>query len=128
MSKSLLLDTSVIIDFLRTKDKSESLFYKVSFAGVKFSTSILTHTELYAGRSVWESDLARQELRLIFEGIELVDLTERISVKAGKIRALYNLDLIDSIIASTAIESDLPLLSLNTKHLSRIEDLELFNI
>ena len=128
MSKELLLDTSVVIDFLRIKDKPESLFYKLTLENSKFLVSIVTHTELYSGKSIWESDKASQELKLIFEGIEIVGLTEKISVNAGKIRALYNLDLVDSIIASTAIEVNTPLVSLNTKHFSKIGDLELFDL
>ena len=128
MSKKLLLDTSIIIDFLRIKDKSKSLFYKLASEGANFSASMLTHTELYAGKSVWESNIARQELELVFGGIELVGLTEKISVNAGKIRALYNLDLIDSIIASTAIEINMPLVSLNTRHFSKVGNLKLFDL
>jgi len=127
MSKELFLDTSVIIDFLRVKDKSASLFYKLISKNSKFLVSIVTHTELYSGKSIWESDKAYQELSFIFEGIEVVSLTEKISVNAGHIRALYNLDLIDAIIASTAIAANIPLVSLNTKHFSHIEDLELFD-
>lgn len=127
MSKKLLLDTSVIIDFLRIKNKSESLFYKLALEDSKFSVSIVTHNELYAGKSVWESEKARQELKLVFEGIEVVGLTEKISVNSGKIRALYNLDLIDSIIAATAIELNRPLVSLNKKHFSKVKNLKLFN-
>jgi tRNA(fMet)-specific endonuclease VapC len=127
MSKELFLDTSVIIDFLRVKDKSASIFYKLISKNSKFLVSIVTHTELYSGKSVWESEKACQELKFIFEGIEVIGLTEKISVNAGQIRALYNLDLIDAIIASTAIVTNTPLVSLNTKHFSHVEDLELFD-
>lgn len=128
MSKKLLLDTSVIIDFLRIKDKSQSFFYKLALENNKFLVSIVTHTELYSGKSIWKSDKAFQELKLVFEGIEIVCLTEKISINAGKIRALYNLDLIDSIIASTAIEMNKPLVSLNTKHFSQVKNLKLFDL
>jgi tRNA(fMet)-specific endonuclease VapC len=127
MSKELFLDTSVIIDFLRVKDKSTSLFYKLISKNSKFLVSIVTHTELYSGKSIWESDKAYQELMFIFEGIKVISLTEKISVNAGQIRVLYNLDLIDAIIASTAIATNTPLVSLNTKHFSRVENLELFD-
>jgi tRNA(fMet)-specific endonuclease VapC len=127
MSKELFLDTSVIIDFLRVKDKSASLFYKLISKNSKFLVSIVTHTELYSGKSIWESDKACQELMFIFEGIKVISLTEKISVNAGQIRVLYNLDLIDAIIASTAIATNTPLVSLNTKHFSRVENLELFD-
>ncbi len=127
MTKDLLLDTSVIIDFLRIGDKSESIFYNLISKDINLFSSILTHAELYSGRSVWEKRVAYEELGIIFEGVEIVGVTKKISMEAGKIRAKYDLDLIDSIIASTAIQLDLPLVSLNFKDFSKVEGLELLN-
>ena len=128
MSKKLLLDSSVIIDFLRIKDKSSSLFYKCTLEDSKFLTSIVTHTELYSGKSVWENKEAYGELGIIFENVEIVSLTREISVYAGEIRAKYDLDLIDAIIASTAIQLKIPLVTFNIKHFSRVKNLSLFDI
>ncbi len=128
MTKDLLLDTSVIIDFLRIKNKSESVFYSLVSKDINLLVSILTHAELYSGRSVWEKKVAYEELETIFEGIEVIGLTTKISMEAGKIRAKYDLDLIDSIIASTAIQLDVSLVSLNFKDFSKVEGLELLNI
>lgn len=124
--KKLLLDTSVIIDFLRRKDKSESLFYKLSKE--ELHISIISHTELCAGKSIWEKKEAYKLLSEVFKGVTIIPLIEDISEKAGYIRA-YNQSnsLIDSIIAATAIVHDLELSTLNRKDFEHIKKLELFS-
>ncbi len=124
--KKLLLDTSVIIDFLRRKDKSESLFYKISEEDLYIS--IISHTELFAGKSIWENQEARNILSEIFSGTTIIPLTEDISEKAGYIRA-YNQSnsLIDSIIAATSITSDCEVVTLNVKDFEHVDGIDIYN-
>jgi len=125
--KKLLLDTSVIIDFLRIKNKQETLLYKLSQEDI--SISIITHTELYAGKSVWEKDTAREELEALFSGITLLPLTQKISTKAGEIKAKHhNTGLLDCIIGATALVHDLPLVTLNVKDFEAIEGIQLYHV
>ncbi|MBI3577140.1 PIN domain-containing protein [Candidatus Gottesmanbacteria bacterium] len=124
----VLLDTSVIIDFLRLKDKSKSALYAITQKEFSLSVSIITHTELYAGTSVWSNSIALRELETIFSGIDLIALTEKISQEAGKIKALYKIDLIDAIIAATAIGNDMTLVTLNTKHFKKIPHLRIAEV
>lgn len=121
----LLLDTSVIIDFLRRKDKDNSLLYKLSEE--ELSISIITHTELLAGKSIWEKKEIRDVLSTLLGGMRIIPLAENISEKAGYIRA-YNQSssLIDSIIAATAMSIDCKLVTLNTKDFKNIEGLNLY--
>src|SRR6266481_4359453 len=100
--KKLLLDTSVIIDFLRRKDKEETLLYKVSEEDIYIS--IISHTELFAGKSTWEKEGTRAILNDLFDGTTILPLSEDISEKAGYIRAHEQSNsLIDSIIGATAV-------------------------
>lgn len=124
MSK-LILDTSVIIDFLRQKEKTDTVLYKLSLENNVLYISILTHTELYAGKSTWEGKNARSELETLFGGLHILPLTEKISENAGQVRAKYGIGLIDAIIASTALLNNIPLVTLNTKHFEQVENLEI---
>jgi len=126
--RQLLLDTSVIIDFLRNPEKKAALLFKLAQEKYSLSISIITHTELYAGASVWNSDRARTELEVLFGGITILAISEVISQEAGKIRATYKTDLIDALIAATAISHGLPLVTFNTKHFGSIEGLELYAV
>lgn len=122
----LLLDTSIIIDFLRRKDKRESLFYQISEDDLYIS--IISHTELFAGKSIWENKDARNMLSDVFSGIKIIPLTEDISEKAGYIRAHNQSNsLIDSIIAATSIISDCSMVTLNTKDFEQIEGINFYS-
>lgn len=112
----MLIDSSVIIDFLRRKDKSDTWFYSLISGGKKPFVSVITQAELYAGKSVWESRRAGDELKLIFSALRILPLSEEIAISAGKIRAVYGIDLIDAIIAATATSKSVPLATLNPKH------------
>lgn len=123
--RGILLDTSIIIDFLRQEDKSGTALYAFSEKGYELYASIVTHTELYSGTGVWEKPTAKLELETIFTGINLVPLTEEISKEAGKIKASFGTDLIDAIIAATAFNKGLTLATLNKKHFQKVPDLEI---
>lgn len=123
---SVLLDTSVIVDFLRRKDKEQSLLYRLAGKKLKLSLSIITHTELYAGKSVWEKRKAGSELETILSGLTLIPLDVSISQLAGQIRARYTINLVDAIIAATAITNKISLATLNTKHFTSIKGLKLY--
>lgn len=121
----MLIDSSLIIDFLRRQDKSKSWFYFLVSANKRSLVSVITQAELYAGKSVWESRRARDELKLIFSTVTVLPLSEEIAITAGKIRAIYAVNLIDAIIAATAVSKSVPLATLNPKHFSPIAGLRL---
>lgn len=123
--KKILLDTSVLIDFLRRKDKSDAILSKIS--SNDFYISIVTHTELYGGKSVWEKKEARRQLDKLLSIIKVLPLITEISQIAGKIKA-YNNDrtILDCIIAATAIYHKLDLATLNTKDFEKIRGIKLW--
>lgn len=125
----LLVDTSVLIDFLRRADKSQTIFSVLAEKMEhQFCASIVTHTELYSGKSIWEFSKRRQELEALMIGLTLLPLSSEISQRAGKIAAEYNLDLVDAIIAGTAVQYDLPLVTLNVRDFKKIKGLKLFSL
>lgn len=123
--KKLLIDTSVIIDFIRRPDKEASLFYNLSYDDLYIS--IITHTELYSGKSVWEKDNAREELEKLFSGLTIFPLISEISQDAGRIKTNYhNSSIFDCIIAATAIYYNLELVTFNIKDFELFKELTLF--
>lgn len=127
MSK-LLIDTSIIVDHLRLKNKSQTTFYKLFNDKHDLYISILTHTECYAGKGIWEKQIERNYLKNILIGLKILPLEENISEKAGGIRASYNLGIADAIIAATALFHKLELATLNVKDFKKIAGLKLKNI
>lgn len=124
--KKVLLDTSVIIDFLRRKDKDKTLLFTLAQQKIHLYISIITHTELYAGKSVWEKKKAKEELEVLFSGMKILSLEPNISQKAGEIKAKHNVNLLDAIVASTAIISGIDLVTLNVKDFEKVKGLNLF--
>jgi len=57
-----------------------------------------------------------------------LELEENISMRAGEIKAKYNLDLIDAIIGATAILHNLDLVTLNIKDFEKIRGIKLFRL
>lgn len=126
--KKVLLDTSVLIDFLRRKDKEKTLLMGIVHSGYTAFISLITHTELFAGRSVWQKEKARKELKELLSGLEVIIVNRKVSRLAGMFCAKYQLDLIDAIIAAEAVISRLPLATLNWKDFKKIKEVKIFEL
>lgn len=124
---TVLVDTSVIIDFLRRKKKDRTWWYQLATSNA-LAIALITHTELYAGSSVWTNQRARQELDLLFSAVEMVPMSTEISFRAAQNRARYSVHLIDSIIAATSLVKELPLATLNRAHFKKITGLKLLDL
>lgn len=124
---NLLLDSSILIDFLRQKQKEHSTFFQLLNKEYTLYVSIITHTELYAGKNSWTDKTAQEELLTLFSGLEIISLNEIISKEAGKLKATYDMHLFDSIIAATAIVEELQLVTLNIKDFKQVTALSLYS-
>lgn len=121
----ILLDTSVVIDFLRRKDKENTILY--TLLNQNLFISIITHTELFGGKSAWEDKKAKNQLTEFLTGVAIIPLNEDISKQAGYIKAHnYSKDTLDAIIAATAKENNYELVTLNRKDFIKIPGLKLF--
>lgn len=124
--KKILLDTSILIDFSRRHDKKATVLFKLLQAGYGFYISIVTHTEVYSGKSIWEEKEAEREAEDLFSGMQILPLETGLSKRAGQIKAHYEGTIIDSIVAATALEHGLELVTLNIKDFDKIKGLRLF--
>ncbi len=125
MNGKTLLDTSVIIDSARQRDKSQ-VITEIVFKGLDPVISIVTLTELWGGRSM-QTDKEARYVNTFLQGVEIISLNEEISILAGKLLWEYpNLeDPIDRIIAATALSHDLTLITYNPKHFRVIKGLKI---
>ena len=125
----ILIDTSIIIDYLRQKDKSNTLLFYFGHNRYQLYASIITHAESYAGKSIWERKEAMDVLEKLLSNIKFLPLEQKISKKAGQISAKNNnLEIVDAIITSTAIFHKLELATLNTKDFEKIKQIKIFSI
>ena len=122
----ILLDTSILIDYFRKKDKSKSVLFKLSQTHQKVSISTITEFEIYTGTSedkkqIWD-DLLKDMIVLPFDSFSALIAAE-IDNELKKINK--RIDIPDLFIAATAISNGIDCATLNKKHFERISNLNL---
>ena len=120
----VVVDTSVVIDYLRRKDKENCLFARLRGV-VDMVISFITVTELYSGKSSRNP----KGMKLIEEIIascetKLVGLED--AAKVGEIRRDYQLSLGDCFVAQLAMNEKLPLATLDKKAFAKIIGIKLW--
>ncbi|MEW6359947.1 MAG: type II toxin-antitoxin system VapC family toxin [Planctomycetota bacterium] len=114
MSTGALLDTNVLIDYLR--NISSAADYLENAEG-PLSISAISVAELRAGARDRKERLALKEFISLFD---VIPADAEICELAGDFRSQYGpshgLDLIDGIIAATSHLRHLPLVTLNKRH------------
>jgi predicted nucleic acid-binding protein len=109
----ILLDTDVLIDHLRG-------YRPLYLPDPKLKISVVTRCELFAGRNVNEPAL-RQALSVLKE----VSVDRAIAEAAGRIRRTTELPVPDALIAATALEHGMKVMTRNRRHFERVSGLEL---
>lgn len=122
MKKPYLLDTDIIIDCLRGKQKALSFVEKVITQKVCYISTISV-AELYAGVRAGKEQKLLEEFLNAFE---MVTVSSDIAQTGGLYRRDYGkshgVGLADALIAATANACHAQLASLNKKHYPMIED------
>ena len=114
MTKRLLLDTNVLIDFLRGQPQAVQL---LEDADCEFYVSAVSVAELYVGvRDGREREVLDQLVGLL----QTIEISTEIAQQAGLWRREYSKShgtgIIDALIAACADASQVPLATLNVKH------------
>lgn len=112
--KIVLVDTDVLIDFLRGKEKAREFI--VSLAGdADIICSAITVAEIHAGMKEQE----RVKTQELLDSLTIIDMTREIAEKAGAYRRTirtHALELDDCIIAATAFVKRAAVATGNAKH------------
>jgi predicted nucleic acid-binding protein len=113
----IVLDTSVLIDVLRSRNQRRELLVEMVRAGHGLATTTLNITELYAGMRPGEE----VKTEAFLEGLECFELTGTAARLAGKLKSVWaqeghTLTLADTIVAALTIERKCTLLTDNRKH------------
>ncbi|GAB3688683.1 type II toxin-antitoxin system VapC family toxin [Salinarchaeum chitinilyticum] len=125
----MILDSTFLIDVLRGEGTVEELLGEVDGSGPPFVTSV-TVMELYEGIYLAEStERERAVVEEMLDGINEIPFDRACAKRAGQINAELvasgqPVDETDVMIAATAIDYDLPVVTRNTSHFERIEALE----
>lgn len=120
-NKIILADTSILIDYFRKTDKSNSSLVSLFDQDYNFAISAISHYEIYSGTTstqtpFWQ-DLLLQTTVLSFNQ-NAAQIAVNINNELKKKRK--QIEMADLFIAATAIAYDLPIATLNKKHFERI--------
>lgn len=125
----LLIDTSIIIEHLRKQCRDKSILYHIASDFSLYAPTIVEF-ELYAGAI---DPQKRHDVEVILSWCTLLPLVSGVAQQAATIyrnlKAKNQLiEILDILIAATALTYDLPLMTLNRDHFSRIERLRMHPI
>jgi predicted nucleic acid-binding protein len=109
----LLVDTDVFIDHLRGAQR-------LSVHGESVSYSVVTRCELFAGSHVDE-----EGVRVLLAPFRELVVDRRIAERAGRIRRETGTRIADALIAATALEHELTVVTRNLRDFDRIAQLRL---
>lgn len=124
----LVIDTSILIDYLRGGIKWEKLLSEFERDAEIYLPTIVIF-ELFSGKSTSNPKIAK-EINDFIKFFQRIELTEKIAKRAG---ALFrdvskNLGAPDYIIAASALELNATIVTLNKKHFEQITNLNLYPI
>jgi predicted nucleic acid-binding protein len=113
---SCLLDTDIVIDFLRKRDYARKLLENWAGEGL-LAISALTHLEIYQGMKSGEE----KGTNVFLDGLVSVAVDVPVARQAGRIIAEFRskgvtVGIGDAIIAATALHLSAPLLTNNVEH------------
>ena len=107
----VLVDTDIFIDHLRGARR-------LSTQGNRLWYSTVTRCELFAGKQADED-----ALRLLLSAFGEVLVDQPIAERAGRLRRLTNIRTPDALIAASALERGLTLVTRNLRDYADVQDL-----
>ena len=127
MPSGVAVDSCVLIEFLRAKDKSKTVYAKLVRDKISLFISTIVLFEVRAGLNASNRECL---MGLLQKTVCLPFDTRTAEIAADLSRMLrqnrIQVESSDLFVAATAIAHDLPLATLNRKHFERIEGLRLF--
>ncbi len=109
---NLLVDTDILIDHLRGARELKPGRHRIHY-------SVVTRCELLAG------DVGSALVQRLLEPFREVVVDRRVAERAGRIRRETGLAVPDALIAATAIEHDLAVVTRNRRHFAPVKRLRL---
>ena len=125
-NKTVMVDTSILIDFYRKTDKNNAVWISLVRQGYKFTISAVTKYEIYSGATESQLDFWNNVLKaIVVISFDEACVDKAVEINTSLKRKRKQIEVADLFIAATAISNDLPFATLNTKHFDRIDGLNL---
>lgn len=121
----LVIDTSIIIEYLRAKDKPKTKLFSIPDE-VTIFISAVTLYELYMGAT---TDEKKKDIQLVTEDLLILPFNDNVAIEASVIyhdlrKTNQIIEFRDIFIAATCIVYDLPINTTNKSHFKRVKGLK----
>lgn len=124
----IMVDTSILIDYFRKKDKSKTRLFALSEKFENLCISSITEFEIYTAAKVEQIDFWKTMLaNFIVFPFDSDAALAAVEIKNNLKKLRKTIDTADLFIAAIAVSHDLVFDTLNQKHFENIEDLKLLN-
>lgn len=132
MREKVLLDSDTLSMYMRHEPQVVSKAQTYLRTNGVFSFSIITRFEILRGLKVRDAYARLATFEVLCANNEIIGLTNDIIARAADVYAALRkagtlIGDADILIAATAMEFDIPLVSNNTTHFARIAGLKLIN-
>jgi tRNA(fMet)-specific endonuclease VapC len=128
-AKGILIDSSIIIDFFRKKNKKETILYQLFQQDQSLAISVLTYYELLCGSKTRELQRDTEKILSLFKVLDF--RTDEAILAAGIYRKLKKtnqlIEIIDILIAAQALGYSFKIATLNKDHFTRIPRIQIFD-
>lgn len=121
---SIVLDTDILIDFLRGFEKALGYFEELKNSDNLIYYSSVTEAELISGR---ECDKIEKKAKILdfLSNFAKVPVNNEIAIKAGDFSRINSIETADAIIAATAFVMKANLITRNEVDYKRIKEIKL---
>ncbi|MCL4704354.1 type II toxin-antitoxin system VapC family toxin [bacterium] len=128
-AETILIDASILIDFFRKREKSESVLMQLSDQN-RLCISAITAFEVRIGI---QTQVQQSDYELLTQNIEILPVDDSCIDAAVVIYKSLKpqnalIELADLLIGATAVSNSPPLATLNRKHFERIGNLTLVSL
>jgi predicted nucleic acid-binding protein len=120
--KGYCIDSDILIDYLRGTQSAREFLLDASKT-MPLYISAINITEVYSGKET-KIPTKKERVKKFLENFMVIDVDATIAEKAGELRRDHQQPFADMLIAATALEHELILITRNAKHFHGIRDLK----
>lgn len=123
--RRLLFDSNIIIYYLNNTPEVNSYFEQIKSSEIIPVISVISKIEVLSYPNIKQSEI--EVIKKVLDDFEIVDLTENIIENTIQLKRNYNIKLPDAIIAATAMQENIGLLTRDEKDFQDIKSLTAIN-
>lgn len=124
-STEMVVDTSIFIEFLRSKDKTKTALFQIPDNQQIYISSVTLY-ELLIGAN---TPVKINDIKILTEDLHVLVFNDEVAIKAAEVYHQLRtenkmIEFRDIFIAATCLSNNLPVKTLNKKHYDRIKGLK----